>query len=176
VSRRYVQPVRNDYEKSSPDLLEYSPAEVYPDFSTVGMVGYPTDFATLMPGYTGSGANIAGQCVNGVPGASAYDAGSWFTPEAYAWHRADNLTTNPEVGGLPGDKYGIPFAFGPVESNTVENFEMLGAQAVFQPVDVNAYGDVGFMDFGGRLASAVTSDSYGGDNYFDVASIVLGSL
>jgi hypothetical protein len=168
--------IRSDYEKATPDLLEFSPESVIPDISTVGMFGYPADFACEMPGYTGTGANIGGS-IDGVPGASAsYDAGSWSTPEAYAWGRSEALTTDPQIGGLPGDKYGIPFALGAVESNTVENFEMLGNQAVFQNPDVNNYGDVGFMDFGGRLASAVGSDTFDLANFYDSSLDILGMI
>ena len=165
-----------DYTHNSLDLSVTIDGSLFPDISTVGMEGYPAEFAMMMPGYTGKGHNVAGQIVDGVPGASDYFAGDWSAPEAYAWHRADNLTTNPQIGGLPGDGYGTPFAFGPVESNTVENFEMLGNQAVFQTPDVTSYGEVGFMDFGGRLASAVSSQTYDLPSYYDSAAAILGGL
>lgn len=151
------------------------PFEVIPDPSTVGMYHYPNDFAAAMPGYTGSGANFAGER-EGVPGAGIYSPGGWATPEAYSWGRADALTTNPQVGGLPGDVQGVPFAFGPVETSTVENFELLGTQAVFQTPDVSNYGDVGFLDFGGRLASAVASDTFDIASFYVSAPDIIGAL
>jgi hypothetical protein len=173
MARRLVI-ARNGYETATTDLAVYSPDEVMPDPSSVGLAGYPADFAALMPGYTGSGANIAGAC---VPQAEyGYGSGGWSTPEAYAWHSADNLTTNPQVGGFAGDVIGVPFAFGPVESGSVENFEMLGNQAVFQTPDVNNYGDVGFMDFGGRLASAVASDTFDIASFYDVTPDILRAV
>ena len=101
--------------------------------------------------------------------------GTWTTPQAYAWHSSDLLTTDPEVGGIAGTVENIPFAMGQVESNTVENFEMLGQQAVFQSPDVNHWGDVGYLNQSGILAASVASSYYDELPFEDWAtSIVYG--
>jgi hypothetical protein len=136
-----------------------------PDISSVGF-GYPGDFQALMPGYALSAVNVS---------VDPFIEGTWTTPEAYAWHSADNLTTNPQIGGEAAPMLGVPFSFGAVESSTVENFEMLGNQAVFQTPDVMNWGDVGYLNFGGVLGSSVASGYFDEASYQDLsASIIYG--
>jgi hypothetical protein len=154
----------NGYETPTQDTTAaYN--EIYPDPSSAGNA-YPDDFAALMPGFVVSQLNV-----NVNPSVQ----GTWSQVEAYAWGSADALTTNPEIGGEPAPMQGVPFAFGGVESSTVENFEMLGNQAVFQTPDVLNYGDVGYNNFAGQLGATIASGNYGELSYEDVsASIVYG--
>jgi hypothetical protein len=69
--------------------------------------------------------------------------------------------------------FGAPFSFGGVESSTVENFEMLGNQAVFQTPDVNNWGDVGYLNFGGVLGASVASGYYAEPSYEDLSSSII---
>ena len=154
----------NGYETPTTDTTAAF-NEVTPDISSVGY-GYPNDFQQLLPGYALSTVSV---------NVNPFIHGSWSTPEAYAWHSADNLTTNPEIGGEAAPVLGTPFAFGGVESSTVENFEMLGNQAVFQTPDVQNWGDVGFGDFAGQLGATVASGRYGEVSYEDLSqSLVYG--
>ena len=115
----------NYYETATQDT-DAAANEVYPDISSAGFA-YPGDFQALLPGFVVSALNV-----NVNPDLE----GTWTTPEAYSWGRSDDLTTNPEIGGEAAPMFGAPFSFGGVESSTVENFEMLGNQAVFQTPDV----------------------------------------
>jgi len=162
----------NGYEVEETDLDFVPVGSNFPSPSSVGMYGYPSDFSTAMPGYTGVGANIAG-IASGVPDAGVHVAGEWSTPQAYSWHYGSNLTTDPEVLGLPGDALGVPFAFGPVETSSVEDFELRGQQAAFENPDVMAFGDVGFSDLAGRLGAAVASYSYDQPSWEDMAASVV---
>jgi hypothetical protein len=154
----------NGYETPTQDTTAaYN--EVYPDPSSAGNA-YPDDFAALMPGFVVSQLNV-----NVNPDVQ----GTWSQVEAYSWGSADALTTNPEIGGEPAPMQGVPYAFGGVESSTVENFEMLGNQAVFQTPDVLNYGDVGYNNFAGQLGATIASGNYGELSYEDVtASLIYG--
>lgn len=154
----------NGYETPTADTTAaYN--EVFPDISSAGNA-YPNDFAALMPGFVVSQLNV-----NVNPSIQ----GTWTPSEAYAWGSADALTTNPEIGGEAAPAMGVPFAFGGVESSTVENFEMLGNQAVFQTPDVLNYGDVGYNNFAGQLGATIASGNYGELSYEDVsASLIYG--
>ena len=155
--------MRDGYETPTSDST-YG-LEVIPDPSSSGYT-YPADFQSMMPGYAVPTISI---------NVNQFDKGSWSTPEAYSWHYASNLTTNPQIDGEAAPVLGAPFAFGGVESNTVENFEMLGNQAAFQTPDVQNWGDVGFANFGGILGSAVASSQFGEVSYEDLTqSIVYG--
>lgn len=165
----------NGYQVEETDVDNALLGSNFPSPSSVGMVGYPADFAAAMPGYTGVGANIAG-IASGVPDTGVHVAGEWSTPQAYAWHYGSNLTTDPEVGGDAGDALGVPFAFGPVDTSTVEDFELRGQQAAFQVPNVMSFGDVGFNDLSGRLGAAVASYTYDQPSWEDMAaSVVRGS-
>jgi hypothetical protein len=103
--------------------------------------------------------------------------GGWETPQAYAWGSSSDLTTDPEMGGFAGLADGNPFAFGGVESNTVENFELNGNQAAFNSpaLATRNYGDVGYSDFAGVLGSALAADQYEYPSFYaTAASIVEG--
>lgn len=153
-----------DYANITTDNT-YGVCEAIPDPSSVGF-NYPGDFANAMPGYTGIAVNVS---------VDPFVHGTWVTPNAYTWGSIDNLTTNPEVDGEAAPLLGVPFSFGAVESSTVENFEMLGNQAVFQAPDVMNWGDVGYANFGGVLGASVASAAYDQPSYQDLAaSIVYG--
>jgi len=154
----------NGYETPTQDsTAPYN--EMMPDISSAGFA-YPSDFQDLMPGYTVSALNVS---------VNPFIGGTWTPVEAYSWGSADALTTNPEIGGEAAPMLGVPFSFGGVESSTVENFEMLGNQAVFQTPDVQNWGDVGYLNFAGVLGSAVASGQFGELSNEDVSqSIVYG--
>lgn len=141
------------YNGNTLDAVNLPAGYVLPDIPSDAGNSYPADFADLMPGYVRPTIQSNGDGL-------ASPRGTWTTPQAYAWHSSDLLTTDPEIGGIPGGIETIPFALGQVESNTVENFEMLGNQAVFQYPDVNHYGDVGYSNFGGVLGASVASSSF----------------
>ena len=124
--------------------------QIQPSPSSVGFA-YPADFQALHPGYALPAVNVQ---PDGQPGA-------WTTPEAYAWGSEDALTTNPQIYGQAGVRLGNGFAFGCVESNTVENFELNGWQAQFNPLRYGTtnWGDVGFSDFSGILGGAIAGDT-----------------
>ena len=154
----------NYYETATQDT-DAAANEVYPDISSAGFA-YPGDFQALLPGFVVSALNV-----NVNPDLE----GTWTTPEAYSWGRSDDLTTNPEIGGEAAPMFGAPFSFGGVESSTVENFEMLGNQAVFQTPDVMNWGDVGYLNFGGVLGASFASGAYSEPSYEDLsASLVYG--
>lgn len=155
----------NGYETPTHDT-DASYCDIMPDISSVGF-GYPGDFQDLMPGYTISAVNV---------NVNPFVAGTWSTPEAYSWGRSDDLTTNPEIGGEAAPMFGAPFSFGGVESSTVENFEMLGNQAIFQTPDVQNWGDVGYLNFSGVLGSAVSSGNFGEQSYEDISSSIIYGL
>jgi len=157
--------MHNGYEHATVDTTAAA-NEVYPDISTVGF-GYPGDFQALMPGFVVSALNV-----NVNPSIQ----GDWHTPEAYAWGSSDVLTTDPEIDGEAAPMQGVPFSFGGVESSTVENFEMLGNQAVFQTPDVNNWGDVGFLNYGGQLGATIASGAYGEQSYEDISSSIIYGL
>ena len=152
----------NGYETATADTTAAA-NEVYPDISSVGNA-YPSDFQDLMPGYVVSQLNV-----NVNPSVH----GTWTPSEAYSWGSADALTTNPEIGGEAAPMLGVPFAFGGVESSTVENFEMLGNQAVFQTPDVMNWGDVGYNNFAGQLGATIASGNYGELSYEDITSSLI---
>ena len=141
------------YAVNTLDAVNVPAGYVLPDISGDAGNMYPADFAGLMPGY------VMPTIQSGSDGI-AQVRGDWSTPEAYAWHSSANLTTNPEVGGIAGTIDSIPFAMGAVESSTVENFEMLGNQAVFQFPSVSNWGDVGYSNGSGVLGASVASGYY----------------
>ena len=164
------------YTQDVTDEVNLQPGEFTSSFSTVGMYGYPDDFARMMPGYTGCGANISGVTTDVPQAQFGMGSGLWSTSEAYPWGKSEDLVTDPQIGGYAGDDFAVPFAFGPVESNSVENFELLGAQAVFQSPDVQSYGDVGYSDLAGRLAASVSSYAYDQATYEQMATSVVNGM
>lgn len=158
----------NDYEYSCNDVINVPAGYNLPDIPTDAGNAYPPDFYELMP-------QSAGITLQHIGSGVASPKGDWSTPQAYSWHSSDLLTTNPEIGGLPGTVGNIPYAMGAVESNTVENFEMLGNQAVFQFPSVSNWGDVGYLNASGVLAASVASSYYDELPFEDWASsIVVG--
>jgi hypothetical protein len=143
----------SDYSVSTLDQVNMPAGFNLPDISTDAGNSYPSDFADLMPGFVVPTINSNSDGVG-------QQRGFWHTPEAYSWHSSDLLTTNPEIDGQPGTNFNTPFALGQVESNTVENFEMLGSMAVFQTPQVYNWGDVGYQNFAGVLGASVASGSY----------------
>lgn len=148
---RVTSPYADGYASDVDDSTFVEVGQIQPSPSSVGFA-YPDDFQSMMPGYALSAVNVNS---DGQPGA-------WTAPEAYAWGSEDNLTTNPQIGGMPGVRLGNQFAFGCVESNTVENFELNGWQGQFNPLRYGTtnWGDVGFNDFSGILGGAVAQDVY----------------
>jgi len=143
----------NGYEYPTLDVTCLEPGYFQPDISGDAGNTYPPDFLDLMPGFVVPTVNVNN---NGLKG----PRGDWTTPQAYSWHSSDLLTTNPEIDGKAGRSEGVAFAFGGVESSTVENFEMLGNQAVFQTPDVMNWGDVGYANTSGILAASVASQTF----------------
>jgi len=142
-----------NYETPTQDVLYIEPGFGQPDISGDAGNSYPPDFLDLMPGFVVPTVNVNN---NGLKG----PRGDWTTPQAYSWHSGDLLTTNPEIDGKAGRSEGVAFAFGGVESSTVENFEMLGNQAVFQAPNVMNWGDVGYANTSGVLAASVASQTF----------------
>jgi hypothetical protein len=143
----------SDYSVNTLDQINTPAGYNLPDISTDAGNSYPADFAALMPGFVVPTVNSNSDGIGQV-------RGDWSTPQAYSWHSSDLLTTNPEIGGIAGTIDSIPFAMGQVESNTVENFEMLGEMATFQTPQVYNWGDVGYQNFSGVLGASVASGSY----------------
>jgi hypothetical protein len=162
----HTSPMVDGYASDVDDSTYVELGQVQPSPSTVGN-GYPSDFQGMMPGYALSAVNVSPDG----------DPGGWTAPEAYAWGSEDALTTNPQVYGTAGARLGNSFAFGCVESNTVENFELNGWQSQFNPLRYGTtnWGDVGFNDFSGILGGAIAADTYDYPAEYDMmASVVSG--
>lgn len=142
-----------NYETATLDVYYIESDSNMPDPSGTAGNAYPPDFYNTMPGFV---VPTIQHNSDGLKG----PRGDWSTPQAYSWHSSIELTTDPEIGGAPGRQQGAPFAFGGVESSTVENFEMLGNQAIFQAPSVMNWGDVGFSDTAGVLGASLASQSF----------------
>lgn len=79
----------------------------------------------------------------------------YFPGEAYSWGSTSALTTDPTVGSLPGEVNRLPYQYGPVDSNLVEDFTMTGAYISVRRRAENGSGPVGFSDYSSILASAL---------------------
>lgn len=164
---RLTSPYTDGYATDVDDSTFAESGQIQPSPSTVGFA-YPADFQAMMPGYALSAVNVQ---PDGQPG-------GWSAPEAYAWGSENNLTTNPQIYGVPGLRLGNGFELGCVESNTVENFELNGWQGEFNPLRYGTtnWGDVGFADFSGILGGAVAQDVYDYPAQYDIAASVVRGI
>lgn len=115
---------------------------------TPGTSGFDWDvsFDQAYPGYV----------VNGWQNTTADEKHPDFIPsEAYSFGSTSNLTTDPTVGSLPGMVDRLPYQYGPVDSNFVEDFTMTGAYISIRRRAEYGSGPVGVMDYSGILAAAL---------------------
>jgi hypothetical protein len=159
----------NNYSDQVTDQTNVPAGSNFPDVSTDAGNTYPIEYYDLLPSLVVPTMQSNGDGM-GSP------LGDWSTPQAYSWHSSDMLTTNPEIGGSAGHILTTSFAMGQVESNTVENFEMLGSQAVFQAPNVMNWGDVGYNNASGILAASVASSYYDEQPFEDWASSIIGGV
>lgn len=120
-----------------------------------GAYSYPTEDYAILPGYV-----TLGYAEGGSPD---QESGSWDDVQsaAYSFGTLEHLVTDPSTGGFVGLANRNPYtAHGPVEANTVEDFELRGQWfKVRRDVDDHS-GPVGYSDYSGYLAAALASDAY----------------
>lgn len=115
----------------------------------------PPEVASGLPGYAGYG-HSTGSGTDGPPG-------EWWTANAYSWEGGpDNLVTDPSIGGSPAHSLTTGFTYGGVESNTVEDFTMTGAQARLRQQLASSPGPVG-QSSASAIAAAGISQTYWSD-------------
>lgn len=154
------------YSALPPDID--APDSFLPAVSTAGD-RYPAQFYAELPAYAGEAVPVGG--------AADARTGGWMTPEAYTWGSSKNLTTDPEVYGNAGQELRNPMTFGPVESSTVEVFELNGMNAmnnIRRAPETNT-GPVGYSDYMSILGAAAASDYWPAPSSDQVqANILLG--
>lgn len=79
----------------------------------------------------------------------------YYPQESYSFGSTSNLTTDPTVGSLPGMVNRLPYQYGPVDSNFVEDFAMTGQYISVRRRAEASSGPVGFSDYSSILASAL---------------------
>ena len=126
-----------------------------PDDSLPGGIAYPAPDYAMLPGYVTRGYQETGS-----PDSFS---GPWddIQSAAYSFRELSALTTDPSIDGKVGQANRNPYAaYGPAESNTVEDFEMRGEwYKVRRQPDAHP-GPVGYSDYSGYLAAALASDAY----------------
>lgn len=126
-----------------------------PDSALPGGIAYPTPDYAMLPGYVTRGYQETGS-----PDSFR---GPWddVQPDAYSFGGLHNLVTDPSIDGNVGQANRNPYAaYGPAESNTVEDFEMRGEWYKVRRAPDSHPGPVGYSDYSGYLAAALASDAY----------------
>lgn len=140
----------SDYGNDVADSTFPETGQIQPSPSSVGLQ-YPNEYYLDLPGFVTYG---------GFVGQDQSYVQQNTTTEAYSWGYSSDLTTDPSVGGVPGLAMNNPVAFGGVESNNVENFELNGWQADFNKIETSNYGPTGYLDFAGVLGVSVAAGDF----------------
>jgi hypothetical protein len=132
------------YGTTAQDAYGYE--EAFPIVAGSSGFDYPAEFDYALPGYV----------INGWQNTTSDEHAPDFHPhESYSFGSTSNLTTDPTVGSLPGMVNRLPYGYGPVDSNFVEDFTMTGAYISVRRKAEASSGPVGFSDYSSILASAL---------------------
>lgn len=132
------------YSTTAEDAYGYE--EPFPIVAGSSGFAYPSDFNYALPGYV----------VEGWQNTTADEHFPDFWPqESYSFGTTSNLVTDPTVGSLPGMVNRLPYQYGPVDSNFVEDFTLTGAYISIRRRAEASSGPVGFNDYSSILASAL---------------------